>query len=175
MAAWGIPTCAREIPPRQAIEEPHITNAGDQLRAAYRGRGRTPAAGSAPLERSVEPCWQYAEDLKTASGGFARYQIVDQIEVDEWPAKVDGFRYDDRSFLHAWRHRSGFHEPDGVDYGTLLRRFNIVGRVDAGDIDEVWIFAPPYTGLWGSTMAGPGAFWCNSAPIAGTGRCARRL
>lgn len=118
---------------------------------------------------------QYIADLEAASGGFARYQIVENIEVDQWPVKIDGFRYDDRTFLQAWRQRTGFHEPDGVDYDALLRSFDIVERVDANDIDEVWIFAPPYTGLWESTMAGPGAFWCNSAPITGTGRCARRF
>src|SRR3712207_3000623 len=46
---------------------------------------------------------QYAADLHDASGGFARYEVVERLELDEWPLKRDGFRYDDDTFLRAWR------------------------------------------------------------------------
>ena len=55
----------------------------------------------------------YSTDLTDASHGIARFEIVDRVELDEWPVKQDGFRYDDRTFLQAWRDRSGFHQPDG--------------------------------------------------------------
>jgi hypothetical protein len=44
-----------------------------------------------------------------------------------------------------------------------------------GDFDEVWFFSFPYAGDYESTMAGPGAFWCNSPPIKGTEHCRRRF
>ena len=117
----------------------------------------------------------YAADLLEVSGGFARYAIAERVELDEWPVKADGFRYDDHTFLAAWRARRGFHQPDAVDYHALLDRFDIAGRIAAGTIDEVWCFAPPYTGLWESTMAGAGAFWCNSPPVPHTSSCERRF
>ena len=118
---------------------------------------------------------QYAADLYDASGGLARFDVVERVEVDEWPRKIDGFSYTDESYLQAWRRRSGFHEPDDADYHAVLKRFGIIERVAAGEIDEVWLFGPPYTGFWESTMAGPGAFWCNSPPVENTGHCPRKF
>lgn len=37
--------------------------------------------------------------LRECSGGYADYRLVDFIDVDAWPQKRDGFRYDERSFL----------------------------------------------------------------------------
>jgi len=39
--------------------------------------------------------------------------------------------------------------------------------VDRGEIDEVWLWGFPYAGFWESTMAGPGAYFCNSPPVEG--------
>jgi hypothetical protein len=114
-------------------------------------------------------------DLQTASHGIARFEIVDRVELDEWPVKQDGFRYDDRGYLRAWRDHAGFHQPDGADYHAILKRFAILRRVADGEIDEVWIFGPPYAGFWESTMAGPSAFWCNSPPVAATEASGRRF
>ena len=88
--------------------------------------------------------------------------------------KADGFRYTEQSYLEAWRKRR-FHNPDGVDYLELVRRFNMVERVSDGDIDEVWLFGHPYGGYYESIMCGPGAFWCNAPPLKGTGHAARRF
>jgi hypothetical protein len=52
-----------------------------------------------------------------------------------------------------------------VDYHALLREFAVVERVNAGEVDEVWLFGFPYAGYYESTMAGPGAVWCNSPPL----------
>jgi hypothetical protein len=117
----------------------------------------------------------YSTDLTDASHGIARFEIVDRVELDEWPAKQDGFRYDDRSYLRAWRERSGFHQPDGVNYHRIIERFAVLQRIAARAIDEVWLFGPPYSGFWESTMAGPGAFWCNSPPVAATEESGRRF
>jgi len=116
----------------------------------------------------------YTDDLREASGGLADYEIVERIGL-AWPCKADGFRYDDVTYMQAWRQRAGFHMPDAIDYHVLLRQFAIPERVEAGAIDEVWFFGPPYAGYWESTMAGRGAFWCNSPPVAQTEQCRRRF
>ena len=117
----------------------------------------------------------YSTDLQQASGGIACFEVVERVELDEWPAKQDGFRYDDRGYLRAWRDRSGFHQPDGVDYHAILERFDILQRIHQNEIDEVWLFCSPYAGFWESTMAGPRAFWCNSPPLADTETSGRRF
>jgi hypothetical protein len=115
-----------------------------------------------------ELCREYIADLRECSKGFLDYQIVQQIEVDAWPVKVDGFRYDEHSFLQSWRTKSGFHQPDAVDYEAIINEFDLLQRVNSGQIDEVWLFAFPYAGFYESIMIGPGAFWCNAPEMPRT-------
>lgn len=118
---------------------------------------------------------QYADDLRACSGGLAQYRIVERIVVDGYPTKIDGFCYNDASYVGAWRQRHGFHQPDAVDYNRLLAEFDLIGKVERNLIDEVWLFAFPYAGYYESTMVGAGAFWCNSPPVPHTERCRRRF
>ncbi|MGD9048335.1 MAG: hypothetical protein PVF77_09795 [Anaerolineae bacterium] len=115
-----------------------------------------------------ELCAGYIADLRECSKGYVNYQIVERIEVDEWPVKEDGFRYNDDSFLRSWRSKSGFHTPDTADYDALIDEFDMVKRVEANLIDEVWMFAFPYAGFYESRMVGPGAFWCNAPAMPRT-------
>ena len=110
-------------------------------------------------------CWEYIADLKECSGGFVNYEIVQRLEVDAWPVKEDGFRYDDATFLRSWRNRSGWHQPDTVSYEAILADFDLPARVESGQIDEVWLFGFPYAGFYESRMVGPHAFWCNAPPL----------
>ncbi|MBI1258876.1 MAG: hypothetical protein GC204_15510 [Chloroflexi bacterium] len=116
----------------------------------------------------------YIDDLKQASAGYLNYQIVERLEVDAFPIKKDGFRYSDESFDRAWTTRQ-FHQPDAVDYLALVREFQMIEKVNAGEIDEVWLLGFPYCGYYESIMAGPGAFWCNAPPLEGTGQAQRRF
>lgn len=116
----------------------------------------------------------YIEDLRACSGGYLNYRIVERIDADWFPVKLDGFRYDGESYVRAWRGRS-FHEPDRIDYEAQVAAFDLLARSNRREFDEVWFFAFPYSGDWESTMVGPGAFWCNSAPVPNTDSCDRRF
>jgi hypothetical protein len=109
---------------------------------------------------------QYIADMSQCSGGMARYSVAARYEVDGYPPKADGFVYDDASYLAAWQRRSGFHQPDAADYRRILAEFRLVEQIEAGEIDEVWLFAFPYAGYYESQMAGDGAVWCNAPPLA---------
>ncbi|HEX2034797.1 MAG TPA: hypothetical protein VHS99_11475 [Chloroflexota bacterium] len=118
---------------------------------------------------------EYIRDVRTASYGLVEYQIVERVEIDGFPPKADGFIYDPRTYLRCWRTGRGFHEPDAVDYHGLLRQFDVVDKVNAGVVDELWLFGFPYAGYYESLMVGPRAFWCNSPPLErprGAGRLA---
>jgi hypothetical protein len=118
---------------------------------------------------------QYIFDVEAASFGYVNYKIAERIEVDEFPVKQDGFVYDAESYLFRWRTRTGFHQPDRVDYARLLDQFGVIERVNLGQIDEVWLMAFPYAGYYESVMAGPGAFWCNAPPLTNIDHCERRF
>jgi hypothetical protein len=107
----------------------------------------------------------YISDLRESSGGFVDYDIVQRIEVDAWPVKIDGFRYDATSYLRCHRTGTGWHEPDRLEYEAILDEFDLLARVNARQIDEVWIFGFPFAGFYESRMVGPGAFWCNAPPM----------
>ena len=117
----------------------------------------------------------YRADLFEVSNGYLDYQIVKRFEVDEYPIELDDFRYDDETFLKCWRARAGFHQPDAVDYNAIFSQFDIFNLVEQGEIDEVWCFAFPYSGFWETTMAGKGAFYCNSDPVPDTEHCSQRF
>jgi hypothetical protein len=117
----------------------------------------------------------FIADLYECSGGLVEYQIAERIDVDGWPVKADGFRYDPATFMRCWRRRGGWHEPDAVDYRQILAEFDLLARIEASQIDEVWLFGSPYAGFYESTMVGPGSFWCNSPPIPLSDGISRRF
>ncbi len=107
------------------------------------------------------------DDLREVSYGYVNYQIAERIEVNGFPLKQDGFRYTPESFASAWQSRK-FHDPDAVDYLALVREFDVINRINARQIDEVWLLGFPYCGYYESIMGGSGAFWCNAPPLKGT-------
>lgn len=115
------------------------------------------------------------DDLRECSHGYAKYQIVEEIDVDRFPRKADGFTYKADQFVSMWNAKAGFHDPDGVDYDALLEEFDMVRHVNDGHIDEFWLYAFPYAGYYESIMGGPRAFWCNAPPLKQTARCDRRF
>jgi len=94
--------------------------------------------------------------LRESSGGLVEYQIVDWIDVDAFPAKRDGFRYTEQSFVEMWKDRKKAHQPDGVSYAAIFRELNLVERVRREDIRDIWIWGAPYFGTDEYAMKIPG-------------------
>jgi hypothetical protein len=109
----------------------------------------------------------YIADLLECSDGYVRYRVVEWRDVDVFPVKKDGFRYTGQSYLHCREGEQAWHQPDAVDYHAIFREFEVAPRVESGEIDEVWLWGFPYAGFWESTMAGRGAYFCNSQPVEG--------
>jgi len=118
---------------------------------------------------------QFIQDVLDCSMGRAQFEIVERIEVDGFPVKQDGFFYTPEEYLACWRVKSGFHQPDTVDYLQILEDFDVQSQLDGGTIDEVWLFGFPYAGYYESIMGGPGAFRCNAPPLKGTEAWARKF
>jgi hypothetical protein len=108
---------------------------------------------------------QYVADVRECSGGFLDYRIVERRLLDGFPAKKDGFRYTDATLMECFRTGRGWHQPDAVDYHAIVEEFGLARRVNRREIDEVWIQAMPYAGLYESIMAGKGAYFCNAPPL----------
>jgi hypothetical protein len=106
---------------------------------------------------------EYTADIFEASGGLLKYNIVDWRDVNQYPAKADGFVYDDLSYHTCFTSadHSQCHSPDDLDYDKVIADHDIIQGIDNDVYDEVWIFGGPYFGYWESSMAGPGAFYIN--------------
>jgi hypothetical protein len=117
----------------------------------------------------------FIADIQETSGGLGQYQILQRIDVDAFPAKVDGYHYDAQSYLNVIRSVARPYMPQEADYYAIIERFNILERIAQDEIDEVWVFNFPHAGFYESIMGGPGAFWCNAPPLRGTQAARRRF
>jgi hypothetical protein len=117
----------------------------------------------------------FMTDILQTSEGLARYQIVQRIDVDGFPAKVDGFQYNAQAYLNVIRGAARPYMPQEADYYAIIERFNILQLVALREIDEVWVFNFPHAGFYESIMGGPGAFWCNAPPLRNTEAAGRRF
>lgn len=125
---------------------------------------------------SVEELMQgFTSDILLVSAGLVRYQIVERLQAEDFPPKVDGYQYDAQTYLDVARNLSRPYMPQEADYHAIIRRFQILERVASGEIDEVWIFNFPHAGFYESIMGGPGAFWCNAPPLKDTEASTRRF
>jgi len=117
----------------------------------------------------------FMDDILRSSAGLVRYQIAERININAFPQLRDGYRYTAPSYLPVLHGTAPPHTPPEADYTAILSEYNILARVAAGRIDEVWIFAFPHAGFYESVMGGPGAFWCNGPPLSNSGASRRRF
>ncbi len=116
----------------------------------------------------------YMSDILQVSNGLVRHQIVQRIDVDGFPSKVDGFRYSPQTYVDVMRGMPP-HMPQEADYYDIIDRFQILQRVAKDEVDEVWIFNFPHAGFYESIMGGPDSFWCNAPPLKNTEASRRRF
>jgi hypothetical protein len=55
------------------------------------------------------------------------------------------------------------------DYNGMVDYYDFDTKRNNGVIDEVWVYAFPFAGMYESQLMGPGAFWWNSLPLAHPG------
>jgi hypothetical protein len=117
----------------------------------------------------------YIADIDESSRGLVNYQVIQRTDLDEFPLKVDGFRYSASSYLDVIHRRAPAHNPDTADYHRIVSDLDLLEHIKTGEFDEVWLFGFPYAGFYESRMAGRRAFWCNSPPLEKTEHCPRRF
>lgn len=124
---------------------------------------------------------QFAAKMEEVSYGNVRYEIVDTIELNEFPMSKDGRSYTASEYyttlMKANKETNGlyweysgwkeFRDEEGsaftFDYAKYFEKYNIFRRVNSGEIDEVWFFRGPMIGLelFESMMVGEDAFFIN--------------
>jgi hypothetical protein len=172
-------TPAKPVVPADNTTEPARIMTSRVLLAIY-----NPVVDAASGKKLSEQMnWYRPDDLANAfiqeilqtSGGMVRYQIVQRVELNEFPAKTDGYRYNFQTFQAVMNGSQPPHKPEEADYKAILTSLNVLPRIAMREIDEVWLFAFPHAGFYESTMGGSGAFWCNSQPMTWTSNSSRRF
>lgn len=94
--------------------------------------------------------------LRECSGGYAQYELAEWVDVNAFPQKRDGFRYNEQTFLEMWKDRKKAHRPDGVSYAAIFREHKLVERIKKDDLREIWVWGAPYFGTDEYAMKIPG-------------------
>lgn len=106
---------------------------------------------------------QIINDLHRSSHERVRYRVVATQIIDDFPLAVDGTTYTDSSYYRAYEKKKKTF--DAIDLKKILIENKIGERVDSGEIDEVWLYSPPFN-VPESVMVGPSAYWVNAVPIS---------
>ena len=129
-----------------------------------------PAAVPARWNRSDDLISQYIDAMRRASKDILAYQVVEKLNVPEFPVLLDNRQYTDTTFSEVLADdKRAFRDASGnymlADYKRIIRDYVILQKVESEQIDEVWMFGGPYFGFYESRMVGRGAFWCNGPAI----------
>jgi hypothetical protein len=62
----------------------------------------------------------FIQDIQETSGGMARYQVIQRIELNEFPVLADGFRYDAAAYMKVQNKVQPPHVPQEVDFQPIL-------------------------------------------------------
>jgi hypothetical protein len=121
----------------------------------------------------------YTADLREVSGGRVDFEVVDWQDINAFPPGDGTFTYTADGFAETYR-KARAARPNGdfwlydgwskelgqIDYRKIIDDYDLAARIKSGEVDEVWLFTSPMIpALRETTMAGPGAYWCNSTPV----------
>lgn len=115
-----------------------------------------------------------ADSLDSASGGAVDYQIVSSYDEPILYAALQGtvisvdsmyrlFLEPGWTTFHQLEQTGGF----AFDYNGLLAAHDFCTQSNNKEIDEIWVYSMPFTGMYESRLTGDGAFWYNSPPLSG--------
>ncbi len=82
-----------------------------------------------------------ADVIRQASWGYINYEIVSIIEVDGFPKRLDGTRYDEATYLEALRTQKW--HPVTSSYRGFFEDNRILERCKKENITELWVWGAP--------------------------------
>jgi hypothetical protein len=116
---------------------------------------------------------QLVDFMRNNSHGILRYQIAQRADVDSFAIKEDGYTYTKEEYL-ACLSGGGCHTPDTADYASIINTYNLCGKLNSGEIDEVWMWGGPSFGFSEARLAGASAYSFPGSAVNGT-TCSRLL
>ncbi|HKP96179.1 MAG TPA: hypothetical protein VJ385_10510 [Fibrobacteria bacterium] len=117
----------------------------------------------------------YLADITEASGGYVRWKWANYADIpnylNRWvpitgSEQFHSATFTDQDYLNGYNigvttgdwGEAGRAMPSGgsynADYNRILNDFNVDAKVNAGEVDEVIVYGPPFSGFSESVMAG---------------------
>jgi len=95
-----------------------------------------------------------------------RLSVVSKITFNKFPPIKNNVVLNESLFVDCYKNGKNCIESGNADYLAILKESKACELLNSGKINEVWVYAPPGTGLWESNMAGPNnqVFDINSPP-----------
>lgn len=123
---------------------------------------------------------QIIQEFDEVSGGVIRFKVIETHEdqtiftrLSNEFMTLDTLQYFYSSNSHLYGRNTvgtlqNLAEIQGLvkfDYNALIDYYNFDQKRNAGVIHEVWVYGPPFGGMYESQLVGPNAFWYNSPPL----------
>jgi hypothetical protein len=100
--------------------------------------------------------------FRSASSHFLNYDIYGTTAINYFYPFQDTFTYTDNQYFDCLNNASLCHAPEQISFDRLITDFNLCGRMNSGDFNEVWIIGGDHFGLNESRLVGKNGFWYNS-------------
>ncbi len=131
-----------------------------------------PSKNQSLIEYGKTINWQDPNELNTKllkwfeDSEKLKFTVTESIEYNDFVPKNDGFKYDETTYLNCLANApTGCYGKDKANYSWLIEEFNICEKVNAGDIDGVWLQGGPYFGFAESLLVGPNPYRYNGPPM----------
>lgn len=113
------------------------------------------------------------EEYYNASSGVVRYEVVEVHDDQNIFTKLDSAYMTVNQLVDYynepnWTTIRSLAEQEGrikFDYKGMAEYYDFYNKRESGEIDEVWVYAHPFGGMYESQLMGKGAIWWNSPPI----------
>ncbi len=127
---------------------------------------------------------EFVSTMKEVSYGNVNYSVekTNIIDVNAFPKGDSGKAYTAKDYYDtltkaikatdgAYWNYSGWKSFGRFDYEKYLADYDVINKINKGEIDEVWFFTGPMVGvnLSESIMVGKDAFYMNGSPIVKAG------
>jgi hypothetical protein len=118
---------------------------------------------------------QYMDSIYESSRHTYKYEIVKQENFSEMTELIGNFVYPLNMLKAVVDGKEEPRSPMHIDYGELMRRFEIPLGIASRVYDEVWLMGYPYAGFYEAVMGGPNALWLTGPAIPDTNNSLRRF
>ena len=123
---------------------------------------------------------EYAAAFEEVSHGAVDIEIVEEHDSEQMFCYTASTANSTREYMTPVLLYKRYLDPDPVsgkahididgktleyDYVAMMDAFGLSAKVDAGTVNEVWVYNHPACRMNESRFMGKGGFWCNSMPV----------